>query len=310
MFGGHVKHSHYFDHVLRTPGFTPKITFEGEGMNENEALLRERRGLWPTGYAARWEPGRRDVFFLAGLDWLYLAESGLKSLPNPRINLIQGFNHTRRTARAHRYLAERAIRICVSDEVAGAISATGLTQGPILAIPNGIDFPAASSTSTARAVTIVGYKRPDLARALSRRLHEQGIAHPPTTKFHERCRFLDLLAESRVAVCLPLAVEGFYLPALEAMAAGCLVVTLDCIGNRGFCHHGKNCLIAEPDLESLWSAVKKALDMPDPECERVRRAARHTANEHSIHAERQRFQAILTDVDRLWRMDGVVASSA
>ena len=29
------------------------------------------------------------------------------------------------------------------------------------------------------------------------------------------------------------------------MASGCLTVTLDCVGNRGFCRHDENCLIAE-----------------------------------------------------------------
>ena len=52
--------------------------------------------------------------------------------------------------------------------------------------------------------------------------------------------------------CLPRAEEGFYLPALEAMASGCLVVTLDCIGNRGFRRHDDNCLVAESSPESLF----------------------------------------------------------
>ena len=313
LTGGHLKHSHYFDHVLRTPGFTPKITFGGEPLDESHA--RERRRLWPAGgdgAVARWEPGRRDVLFLAGVDWRYLAGSGLESLPNPRINLVQGVLHADEGTELHRYLAERAIRICVSPEVADAISATGRTRGPVLTIPNGIDLtpadPAGGSLAAIRArprpITIVGYKRPELARALSRRLDEERIAHPPATEFIERRRFLDLLAESRVAVCLPLAEEGFYLPALEAMAAGCLVVTLDCIGNRGFCRHGGSCLIAEPSLESLYSAVRIALDMRAPECERLLQGARDTVAGHSLEAERKRFQAVLSDVDRLWRMDG------
>lgn len=314
LTGGELKHSHYFDHVLRAPGFTPKITFGGELLNESHA--RERRRLWPAGgdgAAARWEPGRRDVLFLAGVDWRYLAENGLESLPNPRINLIQHVRHAHEGTELYRYLAERAIRICVSREVADAISATGRTRGPVLTIPNGIDLapadPAGGSFAAAlrarsRPITIVGYKRPDLALALSRRLDEERIAHPPATEFIERRRFLDLLAESRVAVCLPHAEEGFYLPALEAMAAGCLVVTLDCIGNRGFCRHGGSCLIAEPGLDSLWSAVESALDMPAQECERMLREARDTVAGHSLEAERKRFQAILADVDRLWRMDG------
>ena len=313
LTGGHVKHSHYFDHVLRMPGFAPKIAFRGEPSNESHAL--ERRALWPAGDegpAARWEPGRRDVLFLAGVDWRCLAESGLESLPNPRINLIQHVRHAHEGTELHRYLAHRAIRICVSREVAEAISATGRVEGPILTIPNGIDVPpatpageslAAAHRARPRPITIVGYKRPGLARALSRRFDEEHIAHPPATEFLDRRRFLERLAESRVAVCLPREEEGFYLPALEAMAAGCLVVTLDCIGNRGFCRHGESCLIAEPGPDSLFDAAKKALDMPAPERERLLRRARDTAAKHSLDAERKRFQAILADVDRLWRMD-------
>ena len=69
---------------------------------------------------------------LAGVDWRYLAESGLESLPNPRINLIQGVRHAHEGTEFHRYLAHRAIRVCVSREVADAISATERVEGPIL----------------------------------------------------------------------------------------------------------------------------------------------------------------------------------
>ena len=199
-----------------------------------------------------------------------------------------------------------------SREVADAISATGRVEGPILTIPNGIDMQptapaeeaedlAAAHRARPRPITILGYKRPDLARALSRRLDEARIAHPPATEFLDRRRFLERLAESRVAVCLPFAEEGFYLPALEAMAAGCIVVTLDCIGNRGFCRHGENCLIAEPGLDSLFDVAKKALALSAPEREGLLRRARDTAAGHSLDTERARFHAVLEEVDRLWR---------
>ena len=247
------------------------------------------------------------MLFLAGVDWRYLAECGLESLPNPRINLIQGVRHAHEGSEKHRYLAEKAIRICVSREVADAISSTGRTLGPILTIPNGTELTPVEAANRARPrpVTIVGYKRPELALALSGRLDEERIArHPPATEFLERRLFLDRLAESRVAVCLPFPKEGFYLVALEAMAAGCLVVTLDCIGNRGFCKDGENCLIAEPCIESLSSKVKTALVMPAPEREKLLQGARKTVAKHSLEAERKRFQEILSQVDRLWRMDG------
>ena len=298
---------------MRMPGFAPLITFAGEPLNESHA--RTLRQLWPASRdnatVARWEPGRHDLLFLAGVDWRYLAKCGFEALTNPRINLIQGVRHAHEGTELYGYLAERAVRICVSQEVADAISATGRTRGPILTIPNGIDvtpFEPAGEGSPAgyetrrKAITIAGYKRLELARGLSGRLDAARIEHRLLTNFTDRDIFLGLLAESRVTVCLPYAEEGFYLPALEAMAAGAIVVTLDCVGNRGFCRHEENCLIAEPDPESLCRAAKRALAMSTPERGRMHQLARDTAAGHSLQAERQRFHAILGDIDRLWRM--------
>ena len=311
LTGGHLKHSHYFEHVRRIPGFAPRITFGGEAPNDSQ--VRERRRLWPTGdngTAARWEPSRRDVLFLAGVDWRYLANSGPEGRENPRVNLIQHVRHAYEGTELYRYLAGKAIRICVSQEVADAIADTGRANGPILTIPNGTDITPVDTVQEGspeackaqrQPITIIGYKSPDLARALSERLTER-TAHRLVTEFLDRCTFLDRLVDSRIVVCLPRPEEGFYLPALEAMALGCLVVTLDCIGNRSFCHHDENCLIAESNPDSLFEATKRMLDMSAPECDRLLRRARDTATAHSLNAERTRFHAILGDVDQLWRM--------
>ena len=141
LSGGRLKHAHYFDHVDRMPGFIPKITFSGD--TKDASLLAERDRLWPAAVENRapsWMPEHRDVLFLEGaIDWPYLIESGLDSLPNPRINLIQGIQHAHEDNVRYRYLSERAIRICVSKEVADAICSTGRTNGPVLTIPNGVD---------------------------------------------------------------------------------------------------------------------------------------------------------------------------
>ena len=108
--------------------------------------------------------------------------------------------------------------------------------------------------------------------------------------------------KSRIAVCLPHAEEGFYLPALEAMASGCIVVTLDCVGNRGVCRHGDNCLVVEPNAESLLDMTRRARTLSASERGSMHRRARDTAASHSLGAERARFHAVLGDVDRLWRM--------
>ena len=318
LTGGRLKHSNYFQHVLAMPGFTPKITFGSQPSDASH--VRESRKLWSAAdgvMAERWEPKNHDVLFLAGLDWRYLIESGLGIAENPRINLVQHVRHAHEGTELHRYLSERAIRICVSPEVADAVSATGRSKGPVLTIPNGIDvapFEVNADGSPVRygtrrrAVTIVGYKSPDLAQSLSRRLDAACIEHLLVTEFLDRSVFLALLAESRIAICLPHRSEGFYLPALEAMASGCLVVTLDCIGNRGFCLHGENCLIAEHSAESLNDTTTSVLAMSAAQRRHLHRRGRDTAAKHSLESERTQFHAILGDVDRLWRSESAGAA--
>ena len=311
LSGGQVKHAHYFEHVRHMAGFSPVITFSREAPSPFHAC--ERRKLWPAAgakAAERWDPGPRDILFLAGTDWRYPAECGLEAPENPRISLIQHVRHACEGSELHGYLAERAVRLCVSHEVAAAILATGRARGPVLTIPNGIDVaPFAHGANGSpvgfdvrpRAVTIIGYKRPELARDLSRRLEREEVPHLLQTELVGRSAFLALLGESRITVCLPHEQEGFYLPAIEGMASGALVVTLDCVGNRGFCHDHWNCVIAEPDSGSLVRAVCSILAMSSLERGRMHRRARDTALRHSLALERMRFHAILGDIDRLWR---------
>ena len=308
--GGEIKHAHYFAHTRQMPAFAARIAFTGGPLSE--ALQRERRRLWPVGGidgAAGWTPAGRDVLFVAGTDWRYLSAMSLDGTNHPRINLVQHVRHADADTELWSYLPRRAVRICVSTEVADAIAATGRPRGPIVAIPNGTDLPPwhwgtdASFPAWAGRpgpVAIVGYKRPELASALSTCLEGRGIRHDLLTRVQERGRFLELLAETRVAVCLPDPTEGFYLPALEAMASGCIVVTLDAVGNRSFCRDGENCIVAEPRAEALADAVAHAFWLPDEARAGFLARASGTVAAHALHVERSRFHAVLRDVDRLW----------
>ena len=306
--GGHVKHAHYVDHVVRHARFRPAMTFSSEPASDS--LREERRGLWPLNdhLAEHWWPEPRDILFVAGTDWRYVDARGLGELPNPRINLVQHVRHAHVDTELYGYLARRAVRICVSQEVADAIMATGQVQGPTLTIPNGIDMEPFRPVGVAQEgrvseVTIVAYKAPALGRELAAVLSVRGIPHRAVFDFMDRRAFLGLLAETHVAVCLPRAEEGFYLPALEAMAAGCIVVTMDCIGNRGFCKPVENCLIGR-DAPTLADAVASALALSPEERAAYREHAASTVEGHSLGVERARFHAVLEDVDRLWREEG------
>ena len=292
------------------PGFAARVAFTGGPLNE--VLERERRCLWPVGDidgVAGWTPTSGDVLFVAGTDWRYLSAMALDGTNHPRMNLVQHVRHADPNTELWSYLPRRAIRICVSAEVADAIAATGRPRGPSVAIPNATDLPpwdwgdpTARSAWAARPrrIVVVGYKRPELAMAVSERLTRRSIAHEAVLGFRHRSAFLGMLAETQVAVCLPNRTEGFYLPALEAMASGCVVVTLDAVGNHGFCRDGKNCILARPDGESLARAVAHTLLLSDAARDSLLAGAAETVAAHAPQVERSRFHAVLGDVDHLW----------
>ena len=308
LTGGHLKHAHYFDHVRRLPGFEPRISFTAE---PGASVHPDQRRLWPPrkeAYADRWQPGRRDVLFLAGLDWRYLIDNDLDALPNPRINLIQHF-HARKNAELSSYLKQKAVRICVSEEVAQALRDAGQANGPVFTISNGIRLPPAVALHRfaadllprrRRSVIVVGYKRPDLANALSERLADAKVPHHLLLDFLPRAQFLAALAGAEVTVCLSDAEEGFYLPALEAMACGSIAVTLDCVGNRSFCHNRQNCLIATEEPNTLAAATIHALTLYPEARKALRQRADETVRKHSLAGERQRFHEILSDIRSIW----------
>jgi glycosyltransferase involved in cell wall biosynthesis len=75
--------------------------------------------------------------------------------------------------------------------------------------------------------------------------------------------------------------EGFGLPIIEAMAAGCPVITTDSHGNRDFCIDEVNCLVVEvDDSDGLAAAMRRLLDDPELQ-ERLRVAGLATAEKHT-----------------------------
>ena len=310
LTGGQVKHAHYYEHVSRLSGHARRIVFSGApGLDRRPG---EQAELWPTTRAERaeaWLPEAGDVLFLAGTDWRYYDRAGLAVMDIPRINLIQGVRHAHVGSERYGYLDRRAVRICVSDEVAHSIGATARVNGPVFTIRNGTecrpaevdDGGSVGFDERPEQVAVVGYKRPELAAALSRCLDQRQIPHLALDRFIDRDAFLALLVRTRIAVCMPRPQEGFYLPAIEAMAAGCTVVTLDGIGNRGYCRHGYNCLLAEADPASVAAAVEEAARLPVSDRRRIHANAAETVRIHSLERERSEFHDLLLDIDRIWK---------
>jgi glycosyltransferase involved in cell wall biosynthesis len=83
--------------------------------------------------------------------------------------------------------------------------------------------------------------------------------------------------------------EGFGLPALEAMAIGCPVITTDSGGVRQFATHGQNCVMTPPaDPPALAQAIE-SLVRDDARRASLREAGIATAAEYSQDAVLDRF---------------------
>ena len=229
--------------------------------------------------------------------------SGLLDRGIPILNLIQHVRHAADWSIQSDYLERKAIRLCVSQEVAEAVEAAG-SRGPTIVIPNGVDVPDRrfSIVPEARPVDllIAGLKQPVLAARAAQRLAAPGRSIEVLTEHVSRDDFLDAMRRARVTLFLPNEEEGFYLPALEGMALGTIVVCPDCVGNRSFCLPGVNAFRPEFRFDDIVQDAETALALEEPAAEALRRGAVETARNHSLDVERKKFHQVLADLDALW----------
>ena len=290
LTGGHLKVWHYLRHAAASPSYRPLVY----------QPATSRRGAGnpfdadPSRSVEDWQPEAAAALFVAGLDW----QAVPAGLDVPVVNLVQGVRHADPADPRRAFLSRRAVRICVSPEVAAAILGTGLVNGPVVTIPNGVDVPPTTSITTSRPVPLllVGWKEPERTREVASALRERGVRPEVIDSRLPRERFLARLGEAETVVFLPLEREGCFLPALEAFALGCLVVCPDCVGNRGFCRDGDTCLAPDNRIDAIVAATLAAVDLPAERRGRILAAARDEVTGRALDAERGAFLALLDEL--------------
>lgn len=301
--GGHLKHIHYMDHVSRSGWAKPILYLTPDS---NPSLVAQHIPPHITRTTVMPVP---DLCFVAGLDWEILDAAGV-DLSNMRvINLIQGVRHAHPNDPRYRFLTRPATRICVSPQIADALAATGQVNGPVITITNGVDLselerissernkPTAGQRTLLRShqtgpVFISGLKNPKIAMACSKILADAGIEVDLAIHQIPRADFLTRIAAAEIAIFLPLAVEGFYMPALESMALGTPVVVPDCVGARCFCIHEQTCLMPEYTAAAICNQTTKLLEAPALRDD-LRSRGLTMAAKFSLHSERERFIEVL-----------------
>lgn len=298
--GGHLKVWDYFNHVLASSGFTPRIVFSPKSSwDPTNPWWNARDHVVDSGRSVR-----PDVFFVAGRDWRMLDRHPDAGTGIPVVNLVQGARHANENHPLYQFLNRKAIRICVSQEVADALRGTGLTQGPVITIPNGLDLESMPTPDGAKRdvdVLIAATKQPELGEELERRLARRGRRIDVLTSPLTRPEYLDRIRTAQTTLFLPNPTEGFYLPALEGMALGTLVVCPDCVGNRSFCLPGHNAFRPDYAFEELVRAAESALALAPDRTRQIRANARRTVEMHSLLRERRAFLDVLHNIDQLWK---------
>lgn len=293
--GGHLKVWHYFNHTRETDGFDARILFDPDSHWDSGNPWSEVSELVVDSP----DDVQASAYFVAGRDWQRMEAMGLLETDLPIINFIQHTRHADEWSIQSRYLSRKAIRICVSEEVAAAVEGAG-SRGRTIVIPNSIDVPIREATDDRSLdLLIAGLKQPEMAHQAATALRKKSRTIEVLDDHVTREQFLAKIASARHVLFLPNLDEGFYLPALEGMALGTLVICPDCIGNRGYMSDC-NGMFPSYELPALINAVEEAMSLTDSERSGKLQCARETAARHQPTAEREAFSNVLRNLDQLW----------
>src|SRR5262245_35348802 len=143
-----------------------------------------------------------DIWFLSGMDWRQIDPPERPDSPVPVINLIQHPTHFDPDNPRYEFLANRAIRICISPQVAEAVEATGRVNGPLFVIPDAIDLDRITAAAGAPArdldFLVAAVKNPELGREVAARLGRGGRSVRLIDEhLTHREEFLQLVARAR-----------------------------------------------------------------------------------------------------------------
>lgn len=287
--GGHLKVFHYMEHLRASKRYDVNLY-----LTPNSDLAAIQHWL-PKDIPCVTPPFECDALFVAGMDWALLDKVGQPTRDRPVINLIQSERHAFPDHPLYQFLDRPALRICVSAPVQEALQATGRVNGPIECIPNGLDIEALATQRQSEhngKILVDGTKNAQLAASIGEALARHGAAYEVLTKRLPRPGYLRHLSGFSAAVLLPLPYEGFYLPALEAMALGVPLVIPPCTGTRDFCIPDKTCLSPDRAPDALAEAATQLLANPE-RAEVLRRGGYDMATRHSLKQERQALFDIL-----------------
>lgn len=292
--GGHGKFLDYVAHIDAHPDWQAEVYLTPDSIRHDNPFADLPNRI------ADWRPDACDALLLGGMDWTAVPAPGN---PNqPVVNLLQHVRHADADLPLRAFLSRRAIRIGNSSLVTEAVRATGEVNGPLVTIPSGLDLAQLRRVGSQPITTDVfvdGVKQRALGEAVAAALRTRGLRVHLQAERIPLAEYLQAMAAAVIAVPLPHATEGLYLPGLNAMAMGRALVQPDCIGSREYAIDGTNALVPAREAASIADAVCRLHGDHDLR-RRLVDAARAAVIRFDLATERQQFHKLLDRIDHLW----------
>lgn len=234
---------------------------------------------WPTHYQiveprmSRWTKHEQIIYIVQNVRWA-----------NP--HWIHGY--------ALRLLSRPMARIMTIDPIYEAIKPylNPTSMSEVIRIGHDAAFFSKSRSGGLSEPVKVGYTtwKSNVGDQIARLLPESGFEFRAIRNPVGWRELRELYHWSDVFLATPLAEEGMYLPGLEAMAAGAIVISPDAGGNREYCRFGENCLYARFADAGSYAEVLRSLRSAGAEkVEALRRAGYETVGHYTLEREAERF---------------------
>lgn len=308
--GGVVKIMDYVTHA-RSAGYEVAIRApQRPGADEALFAIERFRGLREDPGVSfhtrkRIDFGEDDLAFVSLPGNFELPYNSLPSGMSPEriIHIIQNVRHVNpRWLGGYpvRLLTRPAARISINDIVADLIrpylDPRGLHR--VINLGHALDYFAHERSGGLSTPVRVAYTtwKSDLGDRVAATLPE-GFEFRAIRETVDWAALRELYHWAAVFVSSPGPEEGLYLPGLEAMAAGALVVTPDVGGNMAYCRPEDNCLLVGfEDVDGYRDALLRLAGADAAEVERLRTAGYATTADFDLDAERRGFHDFLDEV--------------
>jgi len=254
-----------------------------------------------------WDFGDEDLFFISLPSNYQLAHANLPAHLSPEriIHIIQNVRHVNPAwlkAQGSLVLTRPASRISINQIVADTIEPWLDPRGlhRVVNLGHESSYFGKQRTGGLGSPVRVAYTtwKSEIGTRVEEALAGDGFEFRAIRETASWDELRELYHWADVFLSSPGPEEGMYLPGLEAMAAGCLVVTPDVGGNLAYCRPGENCLlVGYESVPDYVAALQRLAAAPAGEIETLRSGGYAVVPDFDLAAERKGFAAFL---DELW----------